>query len=357
MKKKRKKFLKILIILLAALPIILLLAALLFARSNLYYFDQEMEEVSKAGFVEKKFVLENGKSLNYSEGPGGEGKETLLLIHGQSMSWKDYSRVLPELSKDYHVFAVDCHGHGNSDRFESYSLAEITRDFNNLIEKVIQKPVLLSGHSSGGIIAANMAATNPDGVKALILEDPPFFSVLPEETENTFAWKDGFELFHSFLNQGKEKSKIAYYFDNGYFWSLFNGLGQIPGKDAREYFAENKKELRFYWYIPKDWTRGIIFLPEFDLNFSEAFYNGSFFEGISQEEILKGIECPTLYMKAATHYGEDGVLYAANTDEDAEKVMDLLPHAEMITREKPDHDIHFSDKDFFIDNIKTFVSK
>lgn len=355
--EKKKKFLKILIIILSVLPFILLLAAFLFARTNLTYFEKEMEKVEKAGFVEKKFTLDNGKILNYCEGPAGEGKEPLLLIHGQSMSWKDYSRVLPELSKEYHVFAVDCHGHGESDRFESYTLVEMTNDFNDFIQKVIQKPVLLSGHSSGGIIAANMAVTNPDGVKALLLEDPPFFSVLPEELENTFAWKDGFELYHHFLNQDREKSIIAYYFDQGYFWSLFNGLGQIPGKDAREYFAENNEEQRYFWYIPKDWTRGIIFLPEFDLNFSEAFYDGTFFEGISQEEILKGIKCPTLYMKAATQYGEDGVLYAANTDEDAEKVMELLPHAKMVTRDKPDHDIHFSDKNFFIDHINTMQNK
>lgn len=357
MENKRKKFLRVFIIILSALPFVLLLAAFLFARTNLTYFEKEMEKVEKSGFTEKKFVLENGKSLNYSEGSGGEGKEPLVLIHGQSMSWKDYSRVLPELSKNYHVFAVDCHGHGGSDRFDSYTLAEMTDDFNALIEKEIQKPVILSGHSSGGIIAANMASTNPSMIKSLILEDPPFFNVLPEEMENTFAWKDGFELFHEFQNQDKEKSKIAYYFENGYFWSLFNGLGQIPGNDAREYFAENNEELRFYWYIPKDWTRGIIFLPEFDLNFSKAFYDGSFFEGVSQEEILKGIECPNLYMKAATHYGEDGVLYAANTDENAEKVMELIPNAEMITRDKPDHDIHFSDKNYFIDHIKSFTDK
>lgn len=120
-------------------------------------------------------------------------------------------------------------------------------------------------------------------------------------------------------------------------------MGQIPGKDAREYFAENNEEQRYFWYIPKDWTRGIIFLPEFDLNFFPKLSMTELLKRILRGN-LKGIKCPDPLYEAQQLNIKDGVLYAANTDEDAEKVMELLPHAKMVTRDKPDHDIHFSDK-------------
>jgi hypothetical protein len=36
--------------------------------------------------------------------------------------------------------------------------------------------------------------------------------------------------------------------------------------------------------------------------------------GIDQEAMLRQIECPVVYLKASTNYGDDGVLYAATTD-------------------------------------------
>ncbi|MDD4370467.1 MAG: hypothetical protein PHD56_05285 [Anaerostipes sp.] len=64
----------------------------------------------------------------------------------------------------------------------------------------------MSGHSSGGILAAYIAGKLPEMVSGLLLEDPPFFNVEPEEMQNTFVYKDGFQLYHHYLNQTKESS-------------------------------------------------------------------------------------------------------------------------------------------------------
>ena len=42
-------------------------------------------------------------------------------------------------------------------------------------------------------------------------------------------------------------------------------------------------------------------------------------QGFDQEVTLAKINCPSVYTKAATQYEEDGVLYTANSDEDAAK--------------------------------------
>ena len=61
---------------------------------------------------------------------------------------------------------------------------------------------------------------------------------------------------------------------------------------------------------------------------------------IDQQAMLQEIKCPAIYLKAAVNYGKDGVLYAANSDEDAQKVRQSISGCEMTTIES-DHDIHY----------------
>ena len=262
---------------------------------------------------------------------------------------------MPRLSKHYKVYAIDCHGHGSSSHnAASYSCKNMTEDFIWFIENVIKEPCVISGHSSGGILAANIAATSPKNVLGLVLEDPPFFSVLPEEMQNTFVWKDGFEVTHNFLNQTEEKYYVPYYFENGYFWKLFQGLEQFPAETARKYSEKHHKECKKIWYMPYSWTQGLLYIDECDNAFSETFYDGTWFEGVSQEDILKGIKCPCIYIKAKTSYGKDGVLYCANDEEDAKKVVELISDCEFITTKSSDHNIHFKYARDFIDIMVKF---
>ncbi|MHA2383825.1 MAG: alpha/beta fold hydrolase, partial [Candidatus Thorarchaeota archaeon] len=62
-------------------------------------------------FEEKK--LDTGEiTINYVEGP--ENGVPLVLIPAQGADWTNYEKVLPLLSKNYHVFSLDVRGHGKS---------------------------------------------------------------------------------------------------------------------------------------------------------------------------------------------------------------------------------------------------
>ena len=98
------------VILIIILVLILFLVGSYF-YTNVTYIKKSIKKIYKAGFVEKQLKLKDGTVLNYGEG-ASNGKTPLLLIHGQSMTWMDYAKVLPELSEQYHVFAMACHGHG-----------------------------------------------------------------------------------------------------------------------------------------------------------------------------------------------------------------------------------------------------
>ena len=52
---------------------------------------------------------ENG--LHYFE--AGKG-EPLVLLHAQGTDSTSFESVIPKLAKHYHVYAVDCFGHGKS---------------------------------------------------------------------------------------------------------------------------------------------------------------------------------------------------------------------------------------------------
>jgi pimeloyl-ACP methyl ester carboxylesterase len=102
--------------------------------NNMNYIKKLLATLYNAGFAEKQIQLQDGTVLNYGESPDN-GKTPLLLIHGQGMSWEDYAKVLPELSKHYHVYAVDCHGHGESEyNQEKYSAEAMAADFTEFIK-------------------------------------------------------------------------------------------------------------------------------------------------------------------------------------------------------------------------------
>ncbi len=280
--------------------------------------------------------------INYAEGP--DNGPALLLVHGQSTEWEDYARALPDLAQRYHVFAVDCFGHGESTHDPAlYSLAAQGAALQAFAAQAIGGSYTVTGQSSGGIVAAWLAANDAENVTACLLEDPPFFRVTPEEMQQApgcFVWEDGFTVTHAFLNQDEVDDYAVYYAQHSYLFGLFGGLQpKIAEWTAEERAANPDGHLVVSW-VPHDWVRGMYFFDDFDVWFSEAFYTGSFFDGVDQADILSRIMCPTVYLKANTRYGEDGLLYAANSDEDAARVEKLVATCQTV-RIDSGHDIHY----------------
>ena len=126
------------------------------------------------GFQELSFKVKD-VTINYAVGP--DNGLPLLLIPGQMESWQGYKRVLPELSKRFHIFVPDLRGHGKSTRTPGhYSYNICGNDLKHFIKEIIQKPALVAGLSSGGVLAIWLAANAPKDVLAIIAEDPPIFS-------------------------------------------------------------------------------------------------------------------------------------------------------------------------------------
>lgn len=105
---------------------------------------------------------------------GDPEDQVALLIHGWSSSWYALSPLLPLLSERYHCFAVDLPGYGESPKMTARAsiegYADLLADFVREVSG--DKPVVLIGHSMGGMISLTMAQRHPDLVERMILLCP-----------------------------------------------------------------------------------------------------------------------------------------------------------------------------------------
>jgi len=312
-----------------------------------------MKRVWRKGYTEKSIALPDGTLLNYGES-SANGKPPLFLIHGQTGSWENYWTVLPMLANDYHVFAADCHGHGKSCKNPAkYKAKYIGQDFIWFIENIIGKPVIVSGHSSGGLLTAWIAANAPQVVKGIVLEDPPFFSTEKgTRWETSFAYIDTYEPIHRFLNQTEENDWVLFYLRNAYWGKFFgkNGMNGIINYAVKYRKKHPDKPLRFF-FLPNSINSMFLALDKYDLLFGEAFYDGTWFEDFDQSKILSGIKCPAVLIHAKWSVDNNGILMAAMSGDDAQKAHELIKNSELV-KINSGHNVHFEKPAEFIAAIK-----
>jgi pimeloyl-ACP methyl ester carboxylesterase len=104
---------------------------------------------------------------------GLKNKPPILLIHGLGeAASKDWLNVIPELEKEFHVFALDLPGFGLSKgQYFEYSPQNYSQIINWFITSKIQQTPILVGHSMGGAISLYYAASYPETISQLVLID------------------------------------------------------------------------------------------------------------------------------------------------------------------------------------------
>jgi pimeloyl-ACP methyl ester carboxylesterase len=100
----------------------------------------------------------------------------ILLIHGLASAAAIWNLTAPLLAERGHrVVALDQRGHGESDKPDyGYATEEIVADDHAIAEALgLVRPIVV-GHSWGGSVALQYAATYPDDTHALVLVDGGF---------------------------------------------------------------------------------------------------------------------------------------------------------------------------------------
>ena len=261
--------------------------------------------------------------------------QPLVLIHAQGVDGKSYTNVAKQLSKKFHIYSVDCYGHGGSlHNPEEYNIKSIGSAIIDFIQNEIGQKVWLLGHSSGGLIAAYIAAET-ELCETLILEDPPFFASQGERRKSTFNYIDLSTVCHTYITQEEKSDFVLYYFSNQYAWNLFpeQSREKLKGKLIKMAAAYRKKhpskDLKVMFW-PKAALAGFQGMNRYDPLFGEAFYTDSFHCGIPHEDFLKKVSCKTIFMKAQTNINSDGILMAALNDDDVKKVSELIGNCRIV---------------------------
>ncbi len=122
-------------------------------------------------YAEVNYMVENQRI--HARVAGQTHAQIALLIHGWSSSWYALSTLLPDLSRRFSCIAVDLPGYGKSPPMATRTTIKGYADIlAKLIRQLTDKPVVLVGHSMGGMISLNIALHHPVLVERMVLVCP-----------------------------------------------------------------------------------------------------------------------------------------------------------------------------------------
>jgi pimeloyl-ACP methyl ester carboxylesterase len=251
--------------------------------------------------------------LNYATA-GDPALPPLLLIPGQTESWWGYESAMRLLAERFCCYAVDLRGQGRSSWTPGrYSLDNMGNDLVRFIDTVIGRPTLVSGLSSGGVLAAWLSAyARPGQITAAVWEDPPLFS-----SELTPAYGHAirqcvgplFALYAKWL---------------GDQWSIgdWEGLrraapSELPGWAAGLFSGRTNDAAG----PPQN-------LREYDPEWGRAFWTGTVTANCEHARMIAAARVPVLF----THHfrmidADTGSLIGAISDEQVKHVRQLVTNA------------------------------
>jgi pimeloyl-ACP methyl ester carboxylesterase len=272
--------------------------------------------------------------MNYAEA-GSPDKPALLLIPEQTGSWWSYEPSMGLLAEDFHVFAVDLRGQGRSTWTpKRYSLDNFGNDLVRFISLVIGRPVVVAGCSSGGVLAAWLAAYGlPGQIRGAFCEDAPLFS-----SELTPAYG------HS-IRQGAGPVFKLYRDHLGDQWSVGDWAGFV-----RAAKASSSKMARMFETSEEPPQN----IKEYDPEWSRAFYEGTAGLNCPHDRMLSQVKTPVLITSHARRMDPDtGQLVGSVSDVQTEQARAIIREAgnQVDFESFPDaaHQMHTADPALYVE--------
>jgi pimeloyl-ACP methyl ester carboxylesterase len=116
----------------------------------------------------------NGLTLNCVD-YGGDGRQSILFIHGGSAHARWWDFIAPAFVGDFHVLALDQRGHGESEWPEewSFSSEHYAADIDSLLDQWGFGAPILIGHSMGAHNVLAYAVKHSERLRAMVTVDSP----------------------------------------------------------------------------------------------------------------------------------------------------------------------------------------
>ncbi|HEY6644433.1 alpha/beta hydrolase [Povalibacter sp.] len=125
--------------------------------------------------VRRRYVRVGSRNIHYMT--AGEGSP-VVLIHGSPGDSSFFNEELPELATKYAVYAFDSPGFGRSEPppLEERDVAFLADRIAGAMRALKLPPAVIYGFHTGAAVAMEIAARQPDVVRALMLDGVPMFN-------------------------------------------------------------------------------------------------------------------------------------------------------------------------------------
>jgi pimeloyl-ACP methyl ester carboxylesterase len=154
----------------------------------------------------------------------------VLLIHSGGFTSRQWRKLADQLAPRYRVLAPDLLGYGN----EPWPIGKPFHFHDDVayLERMLDEPMHVVGHSYGGLIAIQLALAAPDRVLSLALYEPVAFGVLDEPADQ--AARDSVAQLRTYTpdDAGVDEGWLAAFVD----WWNGEGAWQRLGEDTKRAF-------------------------------------------------------------------------------------------------------------------------
>lgn len=233
----------------------------------------------------------------------------LLLLHGVTRNWRDWEPLLPELTREWRVVALDHAGHGDSERANSYRVADYTRYVADFVRESFREPPVVFGHSLGAMVALGIAAEC--AIAGAVLEEPPY---------HTMGRGIGATPYRAQFAGMQEVAQCG-----GDLETMTDGLADIRiSATQRLGDMRDRESLRFLAEC----------VAMVDPEIFTPLVAGEWLEGFDHAALLSRVKCPVLLMQGDPACG--GVF----TDADADLAESALAQSRRVRFPSVGHQIH-----------------
>lgn len=133
---------------------------------------------------EERKVTVEGAGIRYLSW-GDNNKPGLVFVHGGAAHAHWWSFIAPLFMSEWHAVAIHLSGMGDSDRRESYSHEMWATEVMAVTEDAgFPGPPVVVGHSLGGMVTIQTAATFGDRLAGAVIVDAPVRRPSPESEES-----------------------------------------------------------------------------------------------------------------------------------------------------------------------------
>jgi pimeloyl-ACP methyl ester carboxylesterase len=125
-------------------------------------------------YEERYYESSDGLKLYYRDYKGPPTPLPVLCIPGLTRNSRDFEFIAAHIARSRRVIVTDLRGRGKSDHDNDprhYSVAIEAADMIRLLDSADIGKAIVLGTSRGGIVALTMAATRPDRLEGVILND------------------------------------------------------------------------------------------------------------------------------------------------------------------------------------------